>query len=550
MDLPWRRDYAAVVPPPAPSPAPPSRAARLVGIALVGAVLAAAVGVRLWSAWHARFSGEEAAFWNTAVGIARGEAFPALGHSVSGTRALHPGPLFFWIIAASQLFVTSPFVGNAAVSLFGLFGALVMARTAGSASGAGPAPSSSGDGAVRPDSPWTVGALLFLLVAVSPWWIVYSNSTWPSYVVTGTAACFVAALWRVAAYPRSRAIGPLAFILVAGFQLHLSLLHFWPLTLAVLLVTRQRRFNLRWLLAGTLLAVACYVPYVVSEARTHFANTRLLLTKSQGGPREARALLELYLYFLGFPTTDISYLWQRGFWQPFDALKFWGGAGVSQTTAFFRDVGATTFLWVVHVLGWLVSAAALIAGAARLVAGWRRGVRRPDAATTLYLVALLDIALFYVLSGKGGYAHYVGVLLPIAYVPVAALLAWVARSRAGRLAVAAYLAVFSLAGVLVMSGYYRVDSRLSAPQSDRVVGFVLAHARGPDGQVEPAALQFEFSPAWIYPYQVLARRQHHQALVLGGPARHRFVVGVRAPGAPVSNAPDRLELETIFVAGR
>ena len=76
------------------------------------AVLAVAVALRLWSAWHARFSSEEAAFWNTAVGIARAEEFPSLGTSVSGTRALHPGPLFFWIIALSQLFVTSPLVGT------------------------------------------------------------------------------------------------------------------------------------------------------------------------------------------------------------------------------------------------------------------------------------------------------------------------------------------------------------------------------------------------------------------------------------------------------
>lgn len=519
-------------------------------------VMVVAVAVRLWSAWHARFSGEEAAFWNTAVGIARGESFPALGHSVSGTRALHPGPLFFWIIAASQLFVTSPFVGNAAVSLFGLFGALVMARTAGAATAGATSPSQESEGAlVRFLTPSAMGPMLFLLVAVSPWWVVYSNSTWPSYVVTGAAACFVAALWRVASRARSRAVGPLVFILVAGFQLHLSLLHFWPLTVAVLVVARQRRFNLRWLVAGSLLAVLCYAPYVLSEVRTHFSNTRLLLAQSQGGPRRGRALLELYLYFLGFPTTDVSYLWRHGFWQPFDALAFWGGGGISQTSAFFRGIGAATFLWVMHALSWLVSLTAVVAGAVRLGVGWRRGLRRPDAATTLYVVALLDIALFYGLSGKGGYAHYVGVLLPIAYVPVAALLAWIARWRIGRIAAGSYLAgtyvtALALAGLLVMSGYYRVDSRLSAPQSDRVVGFMLAHARAPDGRVQPASLQFEFSPAWTEPYQVLARRLHHEALVLRWPAPHRFVVGARAPGAPPVTDPRRLDLETIFVAGQ
>jgi len=532
LDRPRRPDYAAVVPRPAPLPVATSRAARLARAGAITGLLAVAVGVRLWSAWHARFSGEEASFWNTAVGIARAEAFPALGHSVSGTRALHPGPLFFWLIAASQIFVTSPFVGNAAVSLFGLFGALVMAR------------------AMRADGArWSAGAVLFLLVAASPWWVVYTNSTWPSYVVTGTAACFVAALWRVASHPGSRAIGPLAFILIAGFQLHLSLLHFWPLTVAVLLVARQRRFNVRWLAGGVLLALACYIPYLVSELRTNFSNTRLLMTKSQGGSRRARVLFELYLYFLGFPTTDISYLWQHGFWQPFDALSFWGGTGTVQTDAFFHGIGFAAFLWVMHVVSWVISLAAVLIGAVRLVWGWRRGARRPDAATTLYVVALVDIALFYALSGKGGYAHYVGVLLPIAYIPVAALLAWVARWRAGRLAVGVYLGAFATAGVLVMSGYYRVDSRLSAPQSDRVVGFVLSHARAADGQPQPASLRFGFSPAWTYPYQVLAGRLHHQALLLRPAPPHRFLVGARQPGERRVEVPDRLDLETIFVAG-
>src|SRR5207244_9656441 len=113
---------------------------------------------------------------------------------------------------------------------------------------------------------------------------------------------------------------------------------------------------------------------------------------------------------------------------------------------------------------------------------WRAGQRRPDPATLLYLVSVVDIAIFYALSGKGGYAHYAGVLLPVAFFPVASLLAWLARSRAGRVCVIAYLATFAFAGVLVLRGYYRVDSRLSAVQSARVVDHILTRTTTPDGQ--------------------------------------------------------------------
>ena len=535
-----------MTPPPPSSPRLRWRPWSAVAVALI---LAAAVAIRLWSAWHARLSPEEASFWSTAVGIARAEEFPALGHSVSGTRALHPGPLFFWIIALSQIFVTSPFVANFFVSALALFGAIVLAKTADRrpALPADAAPADAAPAAALTSVLTHRGALLFLLAAAAPWWIVYSNSTWPSYVVTGVTACFLAALLRVAAKPNSRAIAAVGFVLIAGFQLHLSLLHFWPLALAIGLAYRPR-LNRRWLVAGVLLACACYLPYLAFELRHNFANTRLLLAKSQGGPRSARVLTGLYLYFFQFPTTDISYLWQQGFWWPFDHLRFWRTSGVSQTTAFFRTAGPVGFLWFAHVLTCLVSAASLLVGAARLVAAGRRGRLRPDPLTLLYLVSVVDIAVFYALSGKGGYAHYAGVLLPVAFFPVASLLAWLARSPAGRACVVAYLAIFAIAGPLVLRGYYRVDSHLSAPQTARVVDFVLARTRAPDGRFEPFQLQFGLSPAWPRPYQILAQRLHHAPWLMTATAPHRFFVGPRDESKPAPD-PDRLDLETIFVVG-
>jgi len=532
--------------------------------------MVAAVAVRLWSAYHARLSFEEASFWNTAVGIARGEYFPRLGHPVSGSHAAHPGPLFFWVIAASQVFVVSPLVANFFVSSFGLFGALALARAMPAAPAPAPAASATAradarTGAPGVDLPSRVGlaqpgTLFFLLVLTAPWWIVYTNSTWPGYLFPGACACFVAALLRVIGKARSRAALPLGFILVAGFQIHLSLLHFWPLALAVAGVYRPR-LNRRLVLAGAALGAACYIPYFASEIASGFANTKLLLAKSQGGGRRGDVLAGLYLYFLGFPTTDVSYLWQQGFWSPFDHVRFWRGGGVDRTTAFFRTAGPPALLWAAHVVTWLFSVAALLTGAFRLVAGWRRGRRRPEPLTLLYLVGLIDIALFYGMSGKGGYAHYVSVILPLAFVPVVSFLAWIARARGGRVVVGAYLGLAAVGGLGVLRGYYRVDSRWSAPQSERVVAFILDRTRGAPvgagdvgaaGPHQPFQLNVTFSPSWPYTYQVLAQRLHHAAWMMQGNApAHRFVVGAQpTDGAVLPRAPDRLDLETIFVAGR
>jgi len=543
--------------------APPRVGAALAWLALALGV--AAIAVRLWSAWHARLSPEEASFWSIGVGIARGEEFPALGHSVSGTRALHPGPLFFWIIALSQIFVTSPLVAGFSFSMFGLLSVFALARALDGVDGidgiAGPRDVARLDplAAVRAALA-RPGAVLFLFLLAAPWWVIYTNSTWPGYVMTSATAFFVAALFRMIGKSRtegaapSRAAMPVGFLLVAGFQIHLSLLHYWPLALAVIAIFRPR-IAWRWLAAGALIGAACYIPYLVHELRTGFSNTRLLMAKSQGGTRDLRTLAGLYLYFFGFATTDISFLWQHGFWFPFDHFRFWGGSGPRQTTEFFRTAGPIAFLWSMHVLSWLVSLAALATGAGRAIAAFRRhGARRPDAMAVVYLIALGDIAGFYALSGKGGYAHYVSVLLPVAYFPVASFLAWIARTPAGRAGVAAYLALFAVAGLLVMRGYYRVDSRWSAVQTERVVSYVLARTRGQDGRWQPFQMQFGFAPSWSYPYAAVARRMFHAPWLSqsqAGPP-HTFFVGARDAAAPlpVPAPSDRLDLETIYVEGR
>jgi len=552
------RGYAGAV----PEPRQPARRAvdpRTAVAALALALGVAAVAIRLWSAWHARLSPEEASFWSTGVGIARGQEFPALGLAVSGSRAQLPGPLFFWIIALSQIFVTSPLVGGFSFSMFGLFSVLVLSRAIDARTPSATAPPSAPPFRAVTAALERPGPMLFLFLLAAPWWVIYTNSTWPGYIMTSATACLVAALFRMVGKDGtkgdgapSRAALAVGFLLVVGFQIHLSLLHYWPLTLAVVAIFRPR-IAWRWLAAGALLGAACYIPYVVYEIRTGFANTRLLLVKSQGGARDLRTLAGLYLYFFGFATTDISFLWQHGFWYPFDHFRFWGGTGTRQTTAFFRTAGPVAFLWSMHVLSWLVSLAALATGAARTIVACRRPGRwKPGPMTVVYLVAFVDIAGFYAMSGKGGYAHYVSVLLPVAYFPVASFLAWIARARAGRVAVVTYLALFAVAGLMVMRGYYRVDSRWSAVQTERVVGYVLARTRGADGRQQPFQLQFGFAPSWSFPYAIVARRMFHAPWLSQGQAGapHAFYVGPRDPGTVLPASPDRLELETIYVEGR
>ncbi|HEX2657691.1 MAG TPA: hypothetical protein VHU40_05445, partial [Polyangia bacterium] len=112
------------------------------------------------------------------------------------------------------------------------------------------------------------------------------------------------------------------------------------------------------------------------------------------------------------------------------------------------------------------------------------------------------------------------------------------------------LITFAVAGVMVMRGYYRVDSHLSAPQTARVVDFVLARTRAADGHFEPFQMRLGLTPSWPLPYRILAQRLRHAPwLSTGAPdAPHHFTVGA-LDGNHLATDPDRLDLETIFVVG-
>ena len=94
--------------------------------AAVGALLALALGVRLYAAYHARFDRDEAAAWEVALGIARGEAFPAVGPGLSRSDAGTPGALFFYLMALPHLIVPHPLAGGVFVALLNV-GALALA---------------------------------------------------------------------------------------------------------------------------------------------------------------------------------------------------------------------------------------------------------------------------------------------------------------------------------------------------------------------------------------------------------------------------------------
>ncbi|MEO8215406.1 MAG: hypothetical protein ABI560_19555, partial [Myxococcales bacterium] len=398
-------------------------AAENLGWTLSAAAMLAGLLLRLWSIRQARFSGEESWFWSIGCDIATGKSFPVLGHPISGTAARHPGSAFFWLLGLTQLGAPSPL---RAYALFSLGGLVVLGPLAAAVARAF-------------DRPTAVAFLV--LSALSPWWIVYTNSSWPSYLIP--TLCALVLVWlpsltvtTVTTMPAGDgaagrggafAQGALAFLLVIGFQVHLSALHFWLITLVIFAVWRPR--PRRPLLLGLALGALCYLPYLVHEMGHGFANTLAIVHRSQGGGRSWYVLQGLLLYFVEFTTTDVSYLWNQGFWHSFDLARFWRGAGIEQTNAFFAGAGwgktgglmswvGLVATWTFTALSWLVFARVL----------WRR-LRPPGQASqpdnvllVAFVTAVAGIPFLYLLSGKGGYPHYVSTVLPLAFLPPAYLL--------------------------------------------------------------------------------------------------------------------------------
>jgi hypothetical protein len=498
-------------------------------IAALGLVVGLAL--RVWSIRQARFCGEELWFWDTARAIATGKELPVLGAPISGSAARLPGSAYFFFLGLTQLPGPSPLRTYAVVSLGGL--ALLVPLSL----------------AVARAFDRATGLAFFLLGALSPWWVVYTNSSWPGYFFPSLCALVLIGLPAFADRPRPVSQAAMTFLLVVGFQMHLSLTHYWLLVLVTAAIWRPRLS--RGLLVGAALGALCYVPYLVHELQTGFANTLAIAHRSQGGPRSPFVLQGLLLYYLGFTTTDLSYLWHQGFWHPFDLAKFWRGSGFVETREFFDRNRLPAVAWAALVASWLLTVAAWLGFLPVVARRLRAG--RADAGNVLvvaFVTAVAGIPLFYLLSGKGGYPHYVSSVLPLAFLPPAWLLGRAFRHRRARWLAGAYVVLFAAGGVLGMRGYYEFDSRWSIPQTEAAVAFTLERTRDPDGHQRPFDLELGFAPNWAVDYELVARHVFKSPFPLAAGAPDVVRIDARSPAHDERPDADTLVLDTIVVRHR
>lgn len=402
------------------------------------ACLLAGFAVRAWAGWHGYFADDESLFWATGLQIARGEAFPLVGPPISGSPAGLPGPLFYWVSALPAFVSSHPYAQSLFYAAFAELGVLAFAS------------------ALR--RWWGVRATaLFLVLSIGlPFLVAYSDRIWAGNLFFTLAAGIVWLTSRLVARPTRRAeafaLGALA---VAMPQLHLSTVHL-VLVSALALIAFRKWPSFRWLLAGAVVGALFYIPYLVHELRTDFSNTLAIRAHAASVPeRNAAALGSLYLSFFGLGTTDISYLFARGYWYGFNHFDFWRGGGVNAMKQVYTQAGVAPLLWLAHGLTWALQAAGLAVLLVRVV---RR--RKADLFTVFLLVALADITALYLLSGKAGYVHYTTIVLPLALLPTLAVFRALPRKISLRAAPVVLAIVLSACGVILHHFYLGLEGTI------------------------------------------------------------------------------------------
>jgi 4-amino-4-deoxy-L-arabinose transferase-like glycosyltransferase len=139
-----------------------------------------------------------------------------------------------------------------------------------------------------------------LFCATSPWAAHYSVGAWNPLPMAFLGGLLYWALWDVVVGEKSKKIFWVCVILAVIPQFHMVVIFLAPAVLLVLALPASR-INWRWLMAGVIVAVALYIPYLLGEMHHGWENTHAILT---GHQNESSGVLKILI----LPITNLSNL--------------------------------------------------------------------------------------------------------------------------------------------------------------------------------------------------------------------------------------------------
>lgn len=496
---PRRRAFRAIGPPAAEHehPVVVSRsrgryASRVSHRALVLVLLGLAVAFRLWAVPSARFTGDESDYWYRSRQVATGAERPAYGPEITGSAARLPGPAYYYLMAVPQALGASPVFGSAFVALLHGLTALLLYRVIRSVRGP------------------PAGAIAAALVAFAPWDVLYGDRIWGSCVVPVWGSLTLYACVRCRERPAW--LGAAVFFALVLPQLHLSVPVLWAAGATIVALRPPARWPWRAIGVGLALSVVAYLPPLLAELSSGFANTKSILAHSSGKTPWAEAIwapAKVFGYAVLYGSSEIGYHWARGYW----------GGGFSEAQAYFTSEGLGRW-WGRHgvvmgsahvvsvalaLLGWTVEL--VRAGRATVGAAKRRALRALELDTIFTLAVVVGLgvgAILIVAARKTYFPHYANILMPMMLAPIVFGLD---RVRPRNLMVAG-LGISMIAMLVGTVQYYlRVDSLNGLAPTLAMVKRVL-------DDPAPAAVRFTHFHN-LYAWQRVAQGVHAESLPSG-----------------------------------
>ena len=415
----------------------------------------------------ARFTGDESRFFSIVADIHQGKTLPLLGPPLSGGEAKHPGPAFYYLMALSQWISPTPEAANLWVAILGALSVVLFWDGARRLLGTGAATFAS------------------VLMAFSPWSVLYADRIWNSNVVGFPVAVVFWVVAILKGNPRSRwvALGIASAILIPQF--HMSAPIVW-VGAGVLLGTDLRKVDRRWVTLGVAMGLLAYAPMIVSETITHGANLRHFLAESSR--HSSGSFLRIPVAAFRFLTLDVSYQELAGYWAPIGEMREWKTAFAGSEIRPFHPLRL----------------AALLASIGLAASAWRALLRGQQPVRRAALAAILSAMALMLLTRKPYYPHYFQPALPFLFMGLACLWAQDATRRAR--GIIAGLAVIQALGSLdaVWTISHRLDARNGLKTQRSIVARVMSDAASerwpPPARVELAS---DF-PIFPESYQVLA----------------------------------------------
>ncbi len=243
----------------------------------------------------ARFSGDEIRFYQTAVNISQGIEFPLLGTPLTAGLARHPGPAFYYLMSIPLLIVKTPEACNVMVAFLGAITVLIFFL------------------GIRRLVSFRSAFLSSLLMACSPWSILYADRIWNSNIIVLFVTIAMYATIRL----REKYSTKYFLILVASCivmpQFHMSVPIVW---ISILYLIRREliQIKLNDILYSLIIILLINLPFIYHELTTGFLNTKNFLSDGKKEGKSTRAILGVWSNLFRFITLETIYHEFSGYW--------------------------------------------------------------------------------------------------------------------------------------------------------------------------------------------------------------------------------------------